>query len=198
MRTTNVIGGLVLAAALVLPASLHAQRAAASGTPFRAGQWGAEFSVTDDFQSLGMMRFFNPRRALAFDVQLENESSSVEGSQAETGSTAYGLSAAYRMYKNVSSGVVGYVSGGLLVNSISNENTTGGGVTTETNTKGYGPFAEIGASYFVTPHLSLGATYGLHYLMTSSKTESGGTTTNESSGHMLGSAPISVRISLYF
>ena len=196
MRTTNVLGGLALAAALALPAAVHAQ-ARGSATPFRAGQWGAEFAASNDFQSLGMMRFFSARRALAFDAQLENMSSSVDGSQAETGSTSYGLSVGYRMYKNVTSGVVGHLGGGLRVNSLSTDVTTAGGATTETNTRGYGPFAEIGASYFVTPHLSLGAAYGLEYLINSSKTEAGATTT-ESSGHVLGSSPLSVRISLYF
>ena len=105
MRTTNVLGGLALAAALALPAAAHAQ-ARGGATPFRAGQWGAEFAASNDFQSLGMMRFFSARRALAFDAQLENMSSSVDGSQAETGSTSYGLSVGYRMYRNVTSGVV--------------------------------------------------------------------------------------------
>jgi hypothetical protein len=83
------------------------------------------------------------------------------------------------------------------VNSASTSVTTGGGATTETSNQGYGPFAEVGASYFVTQHLSLGAAYGLRYLINKEKTEAPGGTT-EASGHTLGSSPLSVRISLYF
>jgi hypothetical protein len=192
MRTSNVFSSVALAAALLLPATLHAQRNASSA-PFRSGQWGAEFSASNDFQSLGMMRFFSPRRALAFDAQLENASTSVDGSDAETSNSTYGLSVGYRMYRNVTTGVVGHLTGGLRVNSNSTKITSGAGATTENSTRGYGPFAEVGASYFITPHLSLGAAYGFQYLMTSSK--NGAT---ESSGHTLGSSPLSVRISLYF
>jgi outer membrane protein with beta-barrel domain len=192
MRTTNVISSLALAAVFILPATLHAQRNAPS-VPFRSGQWGAEFSASNDFQSLGMMRFFSPRRALAFDANLDNTSTSIDGSDAETSNTSYGLSVGYRMYRPLTSGVVGHLTGGLRVNSSSTSITNGAGVTTDNNTRGYGPFGEIGASYFVTPHLSLGAAYGLEYLMTSSK--QGAT---DSSGHSLGSSPLSVRISLYF
>src|SRR5688500_4539222 len=78
MRSFNVISSLALAAVLVVPATLHAQRNA-SNVPFRSGQWGAEFAASNDFQSLGMMRFFSPRRALAFDAQLENASTSIDG-----------------------------------------------------------------------------------------------------------------------
>ena len=196
MRRTNVIRTLAIVAALAIPAALSAQRAAATN-PFRAGQWGAEFAASNDFQSLGMVRFFSPRRALAFDVQLENTSSSVDGTEIENSGTQYGLSVGYRMYRNVTTGVVGHITGGLVVNSVSTSSTSGAGAETETSTKGYGPFAEIGASYFVTSHLSLGAAYGLQYLMNSSKTEAPGGTT-ESSGHTLGSSPLSVRISLWF
>jgi len=191
MRTMNVLSSLALAAALVLPATLHAQRNASSN--FRSGQWGAEFSASNDFQSLGMMRFFSPRRALAFDAQLDNSSTSIDGSEAETANTTYGLSVGYRMYRPLTSGVVGHLTGGLRINSSSTSITNGAGTTTDNNSRGYGPFGEIGASYFVTPHLSLGAAYGLEYLMTSSKA---GTT--ESKGHTMGSVPLSVRVSLYF
>lgn len=196
MRTTKVIRFAALVVALTIPAALSAQRAGATN-PFRAGQWGAEFAASNDFQSLGMVRFFSARRALAFDVQLENTSSSIDGSQAEDGSTTYGLSVGYRMYRPVTTGVVGHFTGGVVVNSASTSVTTGGGATTETSSKGYGPFAEVGASYFVTPHLSLGAAYGLRYLINNEKTEAPGGTT-ESSGHTLGSSPLSVRISLWF
>ena len=192
MRSFNVISSLALAAVLVAPATLHAQRNA-STAPFRSGQWGAEFAASNDFQSLGMMRFFSPRRALAFDAQLQNASTSIDGSDAETSGTTYGLSVGYRMYRNVTTGVVGHVTGGLRVNSNSTKVTNAAGATTENSTRGYGPFAEIGASYFITPHLSLGAAYGLQYLMTSS--EQGATKTD---GHTFGTSPLSVRISLYF
>lgn len=192
MRSFTVISSLALAAVLIVPRTLHAQRNA-STVPFRSGQWGAEFAASNDFQSLGMMRFFSPRRALAFNAQLENASTSIDGSDAETSGTTYGLSVGYRMYRSVTTGVVGHLTGGLRVNSNSTKVTTGAGATTESSTRGYGPFAEIGASYFITPHLSLGAAYGFQYLMTSS--EQGAT---KSSGHVLGSSPLSVRISLYF
>jgi hypothetical protein len=192
MRTIKVISTLALAAACVLPATVHAQRNASS-VPFRGGQWGAEFSASNNFQSLGMMRFFSSRRALAFDAQLNNASTSIDGSDAETANTTYGLSVGYRMYRPLTSGVVGHLTGGLRANSNSTSITNGAGVTTDNNTRGYGPFGEIGASYLVTSHLSLGAAYGLQYLMTSSK--QGAT---ESSGHTMGSTPLTVRVSLYF
>jgi hypothetical protein len=192
MRTTNVVSSIALAAVIAFPATLHAQRSASS-MPFRSGQWGAEFAASNDFQSLGMMRFLSARRALAFDAQFDNASSSIDGSDAETSSTSYGLSLGYRMYRNVTTGVVGHATGGLRMNSTSTSVTNGAGATTENDTRGYGPFAEIGASYFLTSHLSLGAAYGLEYLMTSST--QGAT---KSSGHVLGTTPLSVRISLYF
>ena len=45
MRSFNVISSLALAAVLIVPATLHAQRNASS-VPFRSGQWGAEFAAS--------------------------------------------------------------------------------------------------------------------------------------------------------
>ncbi|HUF27335.1 MAG TPA: hypothetical protein VMM18_10190 [Gemmatimonadaceae bacterium] len=212
MRTSILVRALGLGAALALPTTLIAQqrpattqRAAASqpaasaraATPFRGGQWGAEFAASDDFQSVGMVRLLSPVRALAFDVSFATMSSDVDGSDAEQSASTYGLSLGYRIYRGVASNVVGSLTAGGLINSASSSNTTGAGATTETTARGWGPFAELGASYFITPHLSLGAAYGLQLVMVNSKTEGPGGTT-ESSGHVLGTSPLSVRVGLYF
>ena len=85
MRTTYVVRAITHAAALVLPPALHAQM---GGTPFRAGQWGAEFAASDDFESLGVVRFLSATRALAFNVRFSNTSSEIDGSQADPGDSS--------------------------------------------------------------------------------------------------------------
>lgn len=193
MRTTTVASTLALAVALALPVALDAQLT----TPFRAGQWGAEFEASDDFESIGLVRFFSASTALAFNVEFSSGSQEVDDSEAENSANAIGVSLGYRMYRPLVSNVAGHLTLGGLFQRISTSNTTAGGVETENTGRGYGAFGEIGASYFITPNVSLGAAYGIQYLLTRTEVETP-TATTETDGYLFTSSPVSVRISLFF
>src|SRR5213592_2623620 len=63
---------VVCAALLVLPFSLFGQDTTAKGnaTPFRRGQWAAQFQAGTAFGSLGFIKFRSPTHALVLDVHV--------------------------------------------------------------------------------------------------------------------------------
>jgi hypothetical protein len=62
----------LLSTAVVLPLSLFAQDSTTGvvETPFRRGQWAAQFQAGTTFGSLGFIKFRSPTRALVLDVRL--------------------------------------------------------------------------------------------------------------------------------
>src|SRR5213083_3325325 len=60
------------AALLLLPALAFAQDSSSTNaTPFRRGQWAAQFQAGISFGSLGFIKFRSPTRALVLDLRIE-------------------------------------------------------------------------------------------------------------------------------
>jgi hypothetical protein len=121
--------------------------------PFRAGQWGAEFAVENGTLGLGVLRFRSPRRAWLLDGAVTAHWSDFKSSIGDrTGTDVFvRVRVGPRKYRPVRTGIAGYVGMGL----------TGaygwhGGDADRTHAWDAGVFGELGAAYFVTPHLSLG------------------------------------------
>src|SRR5256885_1358858 len=56
----------LFAALLLLPVSVFGQ----DSTPFRKGQWAAQFQASTAFTSLGFIKFRSPTHALVLDVHV--------------------------------------------------------------------------------------------------------------------------------
>ena len=130
--------------------SLPAQ--AVPALPFRPGQWGAEFSVAN--QSVGtVLRFHTPDRAWAFGGSANGTwVSNSENPPGDQSLADVSLRISLRRYRPLTTDVVGYwalggsagISHGQFA-SIARGRVSGG------------PFAQVGASWFILPRLSVGA-----------------------------------------
>ncbi|MCU0622274.1 MAG: hypothetical protein MUF53_00255 [Gemmatimonadaceae bacterium] len=139
-------------AMVVCSPTVHAQ--SSEPLPFRAGQWGAEFTVAN--QNVGtLLRFRAPDRALAFNVsgggnwRLSGDATSPE-------SRTIQLGLAVRRYRSLVRSVVGFTSIGGEVQYTGFNNAAPVG-TLSGSFVGVGATAGAGAQWFVLPRLSIGA-----------------------------------------
>jgi hypothetical protein len=134
--------------------------------PFRAGQWGAEFAIDDGTVGLGVLRFRSPRRAwlldAAFNAGWSDEESSF-GSGNRT-NVFVRVRTGPRAYRPIHAASAGYVGIGLT-----GAYSWAGSENEYRRLWDAGLFGELGALYFVTPHLSLGAQIGLSARYTESR-----------------------------
>lgn len=161
---------LILAGALLLsttPASAaRAQSAPSDSTGFRAGQWGAEFTLgtgSGIASGVGALRFFSDRRALLVDVNGRFTRASGDGPLKSTESIL-NVRIGPRWYRPVKGRVLQYVSLGVIASHERRENPvfmSSLDPTTQFTTKsvGGGAFGEVGGSWMVTSQLSLGAAW---------------------------------------
>jgi len=142
--------------------------AAADSLPFRAGQWGADFAINDGAVGLGVLRFRSPRMAWALNASIDARWSSADYTRAPDGfpepdgdanALSFALRAGPRWYHPVVAGVATYLGTGV----------TGQIGRTSQDVNGFesrgwdvGGFGEVGAAYFVTRRLSLGAQTGVY------------------------------------
>lgn len=171
LRNTLVSAALALAAAAALASPLAAQQSDESGGDgrgapvFRAAQWGAQFTVSSGFYGAGVLRFRSPNTAWTLDGTASVGMNSVEfeGSDSRdlSGASA-SVQAGLRRYDAPHGAIRTFRGAGLLA-GLSRDRLWGEGSPgvpgQEQKTSGYraGAFAELGANYFVTPHLALGA-----------------------------------------
>lgn len=138
-----------------LPSSLLAQ-----DTPFRAGQWAAQFTG-GSFASLGVLKFRSPTRALVLDVRVSGghqEDFASDSLISIRSQASIDLRLGRRVYRAVADKVVAQHSLGFLVgfdhfvqaSPILGSATSNGWST--------GPFIELGGVYLITPHFGIGAT----------------------------------------
>ncbi|MCC6245836.1 MAG: hypothetical protein IT353_23590 [Gemmatimonadaceae bacterium] len=159
---------LVALCAAIFAAPLAAQQS--DSLPFRAGQWGAEFSAAN-FSGVGVLRFSNPRRAWLMDLQgsVTRQSGSSErmtNADVSTDSETAQFRLGRRAYKPLVSRVVRYVGGGLSARYASFDqyptpfSVSPPLVYTPTRSQfEAGLFAEVGAQWMITPNLGLGAAW---------------------------------------
>lgn len=140
---------------LVLPGSLLAQ-----DTPFRAGQWAAQFTG-GFFSSLGVVKFRSATRALVLDVHVGgvHQEHFVGDSLDELGSNAsISVRVGRRSYWSVADRVVAQHTLGVGAGFDHSVSANPGFGSFSNNGWTAGPFGELGAAYLITPHLAVGAT----------------------------------------
>ena len=150
----------------LLTALLLTQAAPTDSLPFHRRQWAAQFAGGLDFASLGFLKFRSPRRALMVDIR-------VDGGHGEdlvtdsTGTHFYGVGShadlvlrfGWRRYHPAGQKVAAYHSLGLVA-GFTHSVAVMPGFRSIANGWNGGVFGDIGASYFLTSRLSLGATVG--------------------------------------
>jgi hypothetical protein len=160
---------LVSLVLLAAPVALTAQESPiADSTSFRRGQWAAQFGGGLSLATLGVLRFTSPRSAWVFDVQLSGgHSHSTVTAPTVNGDTTresfasdarIALRVGRRFYRDARNGgpVAPFVGIGVLggfTHSASGDYS--GGFESDGWTAG--TFGELGGTYRVTDHLSLGA-----------------------------------------
>ena len=156
-----------LAALVALLAALPASTARAQGDsqpadtlPFRAGQWGAEFQIADGIAGVGALRFRSPTSAWLLNLNLgaewgEQETPAAADDDANSFNVA--LRAGPRRYRPIARETAAYVGGGVTASYLRSESEA-----LDFNSRGWeaGLYMELGAAYFVTTRLSLGAQAG--------------------------------------
>jgi hypothetical protein len=128
-------------------------------TPFHRSQWGVDFQIGGGFASAGAIHFTSSTRALAFDITGQYRYSSATET---TAGSAHGdavnttVSLGSRSYHAMGAHVVRWTTLGLSV-LYSYQQSTQDSVTAKDEGVGGGVFANLGATWLVTPHLGLGA-----------------------------------------
>lgn len=143
---------IVVVSCLLLSSWRAAGAQAAQATPFRAGQWGAEFTLAN--QAVGtLLRFRAPDRALALSVSGSGLYEDREGDgPGDQSATSLGVDLSWRRYRSLTSGVVGFGALGLRTSFV--QNLSPGGFSRSFSA---GPSAQVGAQWFVLPRVSIGA-----------------------------------------
>lgn len=124
--------------------------------PFRAGQWGAEFTLRT--QAVGsILRFHAPDQAWALDVSSDGSwRLSGENDRFSTTGARLGLGLGKRHYRSLAKSVVGFREvGGSL--GISRNREAGPTEFRVQRAISVGAFLGFGAQWFVLPRLSIGA-----------------------------------------
>lgn len=150
----------------LLTALLLTQATPTDSLPFHTGQWAAQFQGGFSFTSLGFLKFRSPAKALVLDIR-------VGGSHSEdlaTDSTGphFGdlrsqafitLRFGWRHYHPSGAKIAGYYSLGGIA-GFTHAVSVSPGFRSQSNGWNTGVFGDVGASYFLTPKVSLGATIG--------------------------------------
>lgn len=153
---------MLSSALLACPALLAGQEPAAE--TFHRGQWGADVFISGGFGGAGVLKFTSPSRAWVIDGFGFVRSDKTSPPQGFTGSTTryanFTARFGRRRYKPMASRVLGTLTVGVSA-SYANTRTDNSGTALSLRSLGGGLFGELGGQWMVTPHLSLGATWGL-------------------------------------
>ena len=199
----------LVAALLLLPVTVFGQDSTANSnaTPFRKGQWAAQFQAGTGFSSLGFVKFRSPTRALVLDLRLGGAHSEELTTDSSGASRFSGLNSnafkqvrfGWRRYSGdgATAKVVSHYSFGVLAgfNHYASGNPTG---SSQTNGWTAGAFADVGGTYLITSRFGIGAlaTASLSYQNSLGKTSAGGRYRDWSIGGSAASA--SLVATLYF
>ncbi len=186
MRINGLVALALFCGILPLAATrAHAQAQAADSTGFRAGQWGAEFSLGSgalNSTGAGVLRFTSARRALVLDVQGQLSRDTGDGDSRQTQS-GLRVRLGTRWYRSLSRNVLQSLTVGVLASHDRREWRNSSliqvpAANTRSTFTGGGAFAELGGSWMVTPQLSLGAAWqgSVQYSRGTQRTVSGNPT----------------------
>ena len=165
---------LFLIVVILAPAAAQAQAAQPAATlPFRAGQWGVEFTPASHFPGVGVLKFRGNGRSAwfgDFHVDLAASEDRYEPAEGDTVRGPYerdemrsnaSIRAGLRRYRPITERSVGYTTFGLIAGG--SVRTAEYGAEEEwyvdyTSWEG-GAFAELGGAWMVTRNLSVGAAF---------------------------------------
>ena len=136
----------------VTPAIVHAQQASPDSMP-HAGTWGAEVFLGNAGSGASILRFRSPKVALLFGADFSyshsGEDNGTIGLPATT-TTNVAARLGFRNYRGSSADRLRPVVGAGLRSSYAD--------ATNASLWTAGAYGELGAMYFLTPHISLGGT----------------------------------------
>jgi hypothetical protein len=166
MNIRHVMAPLAVTAASLLAGPADGQTP--DSVPFHAGQWGAEFQIGSGFFGAGALHFTSPTHAwlLDFSAGYDHTSSSLTPS---TSNSVLGLDLGTRAYGSFGPRLERLITLGVV---FSYSRQSGGGVTTQA--VGGGPFASLGATWLITPHLGVGAQWRADITYTHGTVSAGG------------------------
>ncbi len=204
IRLSHPIARAAIAAALMLSvAPLHAQ--VSDSTVFRAGQWGAEFTVNGN--ALGLLRFSSPNSAWVGQVQGSWQSSDrdvnappslpSQPSAQETSVRQIEVQFGKRWYRPLAGDVLQHFTFGALASNERQEQAFNNNPGRVQGTNAVGLFADFGAQWMVTKNLSLGAHYGLAARRARTSIDDSDTDITVSTMQIT-VGPVGIRAALYF
>ncbi len=180
MRLAPVVASCSLALSLAAP-TLHSQQSAADSTPFHKGQWAAQFTAGFSFVSAGALYFRSPRSAWLLDASgaysnLTTQTSDTllpgQGGSSGGGTVRFGV----RGYRPLAPSTLYFHTVGVVLLG-GGQRVTFGTQYVDSWVWGAGAFAELGANYMITPHISLGAAAGLRVTYNETHRTEGSTST---------------------
>src|SRR5437762_4302937 len=157
----------LFAALVLLPVTVFGQDSTAKGnaTPFRKGQWAAQFQAGTAFGSLGFIKFRSPTRALVLDLRING--SHGETMVTDSSGTRFG-DLHSTAFTQVRFGSRRYSGDGTAAKVVSNHSfgalagfehdvAAGPSGWSRTNNWTVGAFGDVGGTYLVTSRLGIGA-----------------------------------------
>lgn len=179
---------ILFAALLLLPVSVSGQDSTVKrdATPFRKGQWAAQFQAGTAFGSLGFIKFRSPTHALVLDLRIggahsENLTTDSSGANRFGGLNSFASLEArlgWRRYAGDGNGigtkVVSHYSLGVLAGLSHSAGSSQGGGSQQNGWRA-GAFGDVGGTYLLTPKFGIGAlaTAGFSYDYSVAKSSTG-------------------------
>ena len=184
------------------PMCLAAQGSSFDTSGFHAGQWGVQVGTGGSLVNVGVLRFTGARSAWMLLVDFSGEF--LNGTQSSLGTTTdakehsvnVGVGVGKRFYQDPRHKVRSFQSIGLAGSYLDRRQTLSGSAYTFTDWSA-GLFGELGAGYWVTPNLSLGATGTLSAGYSHRKNGTSGNTLDEH-GWFLSGVHVFLVVGLYF
>ncbi|HUC40357.1 MAG TPA: hypothetical protein VMR92_05950 [Gemmatimonadales bacterium] len=179
----NRLSPLLAVLALLPPLSLSGQDSTGAPTPFRKGQWAAQFQAGTAFGSLGFIKFRSPTRALVLDLRISGSHS--ETMVTDSSGTRFGdlhstafteVRFGWRRYSGdgTAAKVVSHYSFGALA-GFQHDVAAAPGGSSQTNGWTAGVFGDVGGTYLLTSRFGIGAlaTATIYYRTAVSKSSFG-------------------------
>jgi len=129
---------------------------------FRPGQWGAEFHVESGFAGAGALHFTSPTWAWLLDLgaRYTRSAAASSGLAASNDALSLSLRIGRRRYAAITHHVAPWTAFGITA-LYGWQRSTRDTLTARGHSIGGGLFGTLGATWFVTPHLGLGAQWGV-------------------------------------
>ena len=178
---------VLLSATPFLPRIAAAQNS--DSALFHRGQWGAEFNISSGFFGAGALRFTSPTHAWLADLAAAyNHFSNAGGSGASLNQENVSLRLGSRAYHPMGRRLYRHLTFGTSVAYTHQSSNSGASA----NLYAVGLFGDLGATWFVAPHLGIGARWGATILYLHGKTTVGGiSTSSEAITSSLGNVELS-------